>query len=84
MSLNKSPSNKNKSPFAERSHITMHINKSPKKTRERDSDTTSRFVTFQGEQIGHLKMSALGADDISSKNVTFYGQGAQPTTQHSK
>jgi hypothetical protein len=37
----------------------------------RDSDTTSRFVTFKGEQIGNFKMSHL--DDFSTKNVTFYG-----------
>jgi len=29
-------------------------------------------VTFQGDNIGVLKMS-LGPDDVSSKNVTFYG-----------
>lgn len=35
------------------------------------SDSTSRYVTFRGEQIDNLKMS-LGAD--SAKNVTFYGR----------
>lgn len=50
-----------------------------------DSDSTSRFVTFQGEQIGVLKMS-LGPDDVSSKNVTFYGGAfaGQPQQHHGK
>jgi len=42
------------------------------KKNENESDNTSRFVTFQGDQIGNLRMS-LGPDEVSSKNVTFYG-----------
>jgi hypothetical protein len=59
------------------------MQKSPSKKKDnRDSDTTSRFVTFQGEQIGMIKMSSLGADDISSKNVTFYGAEQQSKQFH--
>ena len=55
--------------------VDQKLEKFARQSAAQDSDSTSRFVTFQGEQIGVLKMS-LGQDDVSSKNVTFYGGAA--------
>ena len=55
--------------------VDQKLEKFARQSAAQDSDSTSRFVTFQGEQIGVLKMS-LGPDDVSSKNVTFYGGAA--------
>ena len=61
--------------------VDQKLEKFARQSAAQDSDSTSRFVTFQGEQIGVLKMS-LGPDDVSSKNVTFYGGGAAAGHQY--
>lgn len=60
-----------KAPLGKMATVDQRLQHYARHSIHNQSESTSRYVTFQGEQIDNLKMS-LGAD--SAKNVTFYGK----------
>lgn len=60
-----------KAPLGKLATVDQRLQHYARHSIHNQSESTSRYVTFQGEQIDNLKMS-LGAD--SAKNVTFYGK----------